>query len=53
MQDTAKVNMFSMERAPIKESQNLVAAKTVMAVETVAALETLPNPVEKARKFHS
>ena len=45
--------MFSMERAPRKESQNLVAAKIVAAVETVAALEALPNPVERARKFHS
>ena len=45
--------MFSMERVPRKESQNLVVTKTVAAVETVAALETLPNPVERARKFHT
>ena len=48
--------MFSMERAPRKESQNLVVAKvkqTVVAVETVVVPETLPNLVAKVRKFHS
>ena len=44
--------MFSLERAPRKESQNLVAAKMVVAVETAAVLKALPNPVERARKFH-
>ena len=45
--------MFSVERAPRKESQYLVATEIVAAVETVAVLEALPNPVERARKFHS
>ena len=44
--------MFSMERAPRKDSQNKMAAEIVVAVETVAALEALPNLVERARKFH-
>ena len=51
-----KLIMFSMERDRRKESQNLVVVKvqqtTVAAVETVAVLEALPNPVERARKFH-
>ena len=53
MEDTAKVNYVQYGKGSKKESQNLVAAKLVVAVETVAALETLLNPEERARKLHS
>ena len=48
--------MYSMERTPRKEILNLVETsrvqQTVAIVETVAALEILPNLVERVRKFH-
>ena len=40
--------MSSMEKDPIREKQSPVAE----AQQVVAAVETLPDPVERVRKFH-
>ena len=46
MQETAKVNYVSMERASRKESQNLVVAKVQQTVAAVGTVVAAPEPIQ-------
>ena len=52
MQETTKINYVQYGKVPRRASPKERVQQTVVAVETVAALETLLNLVERVRKFH-